>query len=120
MYFYTKCCNLFFFMLNSILGMIKYELVLVLPGGIEDEKLLTLSEKIKKVIKSVKASIVKEVDWGTKKLAYPIKKSKIGHYFFWELDIPKTNIKELHRLFNFETEVLRYMLLKVATKDKNS
>lgn len=98
--------------------MIKYELVLVLPGGFDEKKLLSLSAKIKDIIKGVSAKIIKEADWGTKKLAYPIKKSKIGQYFFWELDIPQQNIKELHRLFNFETDILRYMLLKVKAEKK--
>lgn len=91
----------------------KYELVLVLPGNTEKPSQTTLQTNLKKVLATVKASLVKEEDWGVKKMAYPIKKTELGHYLFWLVDIDKAKIKELHRLLNFETKLLRYMLLKI-------
>lgn len=93
--------------------MVKYELVLVLPGSLEKPSQSTLATNLKKILTTVKAKIVKEEDWGVKKLAYPIKKKVLGQYLFWHIEIDKNKIKELHRLLNFETKLLRYLLLKI-------
>jgi len=93
--------------------MVNYELVLVLPGNIEKSALLTLSTNLKKILKTVEATLVKEEGWGVKKMAYPIKKTNLGQYLFWQIEIKTNKIKELHRLLNFETKLLRYMLLKI-------
>lgn len=91
----------------------KYELVLVLPGNTEKSSQTTLQTNLKKVLATIKAKLVKEEDWGVKKMAYPIKKTELGQYLFWHIQIDKAKIKELHRLLNFETKLLRYMLLKI-------
>jgi len=93
--------------------MAKYELVLVMPGNFEKEQLQSLSQKIKTIITNVKGSIKQEDDWEVKKLAYPINKNKLGHYFIWQIELPGDQINETRRLFNFETNLLRYLLLKV-------
>jgi small subunit ribosomal protein S6 len=98
--------------------MTKYELVLVLPGNLEKNSLISLSANLKKIIEAVKAKILKEENWGVKKMAYPIKKTLLGQYLFWEIEIENSKIKELRRLLNFETKLLRYMLLKIQAKAK--
>lgn len=96
--------------------MIKYELVLVLPGNLEKNSLSTLEANLKKILTTIKAKVIKAEDWGVKKMAYPIKKTDLGQYLFWEIEIDQSKIKELHRLLNFETKLLRYMLLKIEDK----
>lgn len=93
--------------------MTKYELVLVMPGNFEKEKLQSLSQKIKTIITNVKGVIKQDDDWGVKKLAYPIQKNKLGHYYIWQVELPGDQIKEIRRLMNFENDLLRYLLLKV-------
>lgn len=94
--------------------MINYELVLVLPGNLEKENLSSLTTGLKKIVATVDGKILKEEDWGVKKMAYQIKKTDLGDYLFWNVEIPKNKIKELNQLLNFETRLLRYMLLKIA------
>lgn len=96
--------------------MIKYELVLVLPGNLEKNSLSTLEANLKKILTTIKAKLIKAEDWGVKKMAYPIKRTDLGQYLFWEIEIDRSKIKELHRLLNFETKLLRYMLLKIEDK----
>jgi len=93
--------------------MTKYELVLVLPGNTENDSQLSLIQSLKKIIATVKGKILKEEDWGVKKMAYPIKKTDLGSYNFWQVELPNDKLKELNRLLNFETRLLRYMLLKI-------
>jgi small subunit ribosomal protein S6 len=98
--------------------MVNYELVLVLPGNTEQSAPSTLRANLKKILATVKAKLLKEEDWGVKKMAYPIKKTNLGQYLFWQIAIDSDKIKELHRLLNFETKLLRYMLLKIPAEAK--
>lgn len=96
--------------------MTKYELVIVLPGSLEKESQEKLSKKLKETVSSVGGSVLGEIDWGTKHLAYPVKHEQSGRYFIWTVEITKTAIKELRRLLNFEMGLLRYLLLTVDQK----
>lgn len=98
--------------------MSKYELVLVLPGNLEKEGLLSLLGDLKKITNTVDAKLLKEEDWGVKKLSYPIKKNQLGAYYFWQLELPLEKLKEMHQLLNFETRLLRYMLLKIPSDSR--
>ena len=93
--------------------MVNYELVLVLPGNLEKQDLLNLNASLKKILTTLKFKLLKEDDWGIKRMAYPIKRVNLGQYLFWTIGVDQSKIKELSRLLNFETKLLRYMLLKI-------
>lgn len=93
--------------------MIDYELVLVFPGSYQKEDLNKLSDKIKKIIVDASGKLKKETEWGNKHLAYPVKHENTGVYFFWEVSFPQATLKEFRRLMNFETKLLRYLMLKI-------
>lgn len=90
-----------------------YELVIVLPGSLEADARDNFYQKIKKIVDTVKAKVIKETNWGMRKLLYPVKKESVGYYFIFTLSMDEKAIKELQRLLNFETSLLRYLLLKV-------
>jgi small subunit ribosomal protein S6 len=91
----------------------KYQIVAVLSPKIEDkEKELTLS-KIEKNLAEIKAEVVKKDHWGTKDLAYAIKKSNKGD--FWILDVESevpVKLKDINLFLNREVSVIRYLVLK--------
>src|SRR3989344_9458668 len=96
--------------------MSKYELILILPGEALEDKVLSLNKKVKGILTSLDSKVTGESDWGVKKLSYPVKQQRTGHYFLWQIDLEEEKIKEARRLLNFEQELLRYMLLKVEAK----
>ncbi len=98
--------------------MTTYELMLILPGSLEVEERTNFSQKIKKILTTVKARLIKEEELGVRRLLYPVKRESAGYYFLLTVAIDKKEIKELRRLLNFETKLLRYMLLKVSSKGR--
>lgn len=84
----------------------KYELTLLL------EKEADL-KNIKDLISSLKGKIEKEEKWGEKTLAYPIGKNKKAFYFNLIISIDKKNVKELRKKLNFETKIIRYLILTI-------
>lgn len=83
----------------------KYELTLLL------EKEADL-KNIKEIITLLQGKIEKEESWGEKLLAYKIGKHRKAFYFHLIISIERKNLKELKQKLNFETKIIRYLLLK--------
>jgi len=87
----------------------KYELVVIYPvseNEIGVEKLIT--EKCKK-----RAIKVAEVDkWGTKTMAYEIKKQSRGYYLKLSLEGTAVAAVELERDLQMDDKLLRYLLIR--------
>ncbi len=88
----------------------KYELVVIYPVsenevGVEKQ----ITEKCKK-----RALKVVSVDkWGTKTMAYEIKKQSRGHYLKLSLEGAATGAKELERDLQMDDKLLRFLLIRI-------
>lgn len=89
-----------------------YELVVVLDGKATAAKRKVATEKIEKLIKSVKGKIGKVTDMGVKDLSYKIKKSTSGVYLLLPLELEAAGAKELGGKLRLEDEFLRYLLIR--------
>ena len=88
----------------------KYELVVIYPTSENEigvEKAIT--EKCKK-----RALKVVEVDkWGTKTMAYEIKKQSRGYYLKLIIEGAPTAAKELERDLQMDDKLLRFLLIRI-------
>jgi small subunit ribosomal protein S6 len=89
-----------------------YELVIVLDGKATAAKKKTVTEKIEKLVKELKGKVGKIKDWGTKDLAYKIKKSTTGAYLIFTLELETTKAFELSNKIRVDDEFIRYLLIK--------
>ena len=53
-------------------------------------------------------------DWGIRKLAYPIKKSARGRYYYLRFDGDSALIAELERRLRLDDKVLRYQSINIT------
>lgn len=92
-----------------------YELVVLLHPDLEIdlEKPLT---KLRKIIADNKGDIVKEENWGKRKLAYSINNEDFAVYTYMEVSLPAETVKKLQSTLNIQDEVLRYLLTAVDPK----
>ena len=60
----------------------KYELAVVLSAKLEDDERAAALEKVKGYITRFGGNVVDVDEWGKKRLAYEIQKSKEGFYYF--------------------------------------
>ena len=88
-----------------------YDLVFILSENKED-----LLNKIETIIQTNKGKILTRNDWGKKTFSYKIKKLSTGHYFFWQIEIPASNVLPFKKSIAYEELMIRYLLLK---KDKH-
>lgn len=85
-----------------------YELTVIFPLTLKEKE--KAREELKKEQEKV-AKIEKEMDWGEKKLAYPIKKNERGHFYFYELKTSPEKIKALEGWLKLNENILRYLVV---------
>lgn len=89
-----------------------YELVIVLDGKATAAKKKTAGERLEKIVNELKGKLGKARDWGTKELAYRIKKSTSGAFLIFPLEIEGRSLKELVNKMRLESDVIRYLVVK--------
>ena len=92
-----------------------YELVIVMDGKTTAAKKKTITEKIEKLVTSVKGSLGKAKELGTKELAYKIGKSETGSYLLFSVELDGAGAKDVSNKLRLETDLIRYLLIR---KDK--
>ena len=91
----------------------KYEILVLLRPNLEAG---VKSETIKKAEELIGGNIVKKEDWGTKKLAYPIKKEVEADYILYYVETKGENVIEFRKAVNISKEIMRTLIL-VHEKD---
>lgn len=94
-----------------------YELVVLLHPDLEIdlEKPLT---KLRQLVAEGKGEIVKEDNWGKRKLAYQVKGESFAVYLYFEIKLPAESVKKLQSTLNITDEVLRYLLTAIDLKER--
>ncbi len=94
----------------------KYESVLILDPTLEDSQVGEKFDKLLELYKAEGAKNLETLDWGKRKLAYPIKKKDNGFYRVVRFTAKPTVISELERRLKLDEQVLRSLtVLHVST-----
>ena len=91
-----------------------YESAVLINASLEDDQIGNLTNRIKETITSYGGEIVEIEDWGRKRLAYVVKKSKIGYYIIFQYNSPPDLVLKLERFFQLDDNVLRYLTIKLG------
>jgi len=89
-----------------------YETVFILTPVLSDAQMKEAVEKIKDVLKSQKAEIVNEENWGLRKLAYPINKKSTGFYQLIEFKGNPTIVDVLETQFRRDERIIRFLTFR--------
>jgi len=90
-----------------------YESAVLINAALDDDQIQTQVSRIKEAIISNEGEIKEVEDWGRKRLAYPINKSKLGYYVFYKYEAENTTVSKLERMFNLDEQILRYLTIKL-------
>lgn len=88
-----------------------YELTVLIHPDLESEIEKPL-EKIRTLISANGGEIVKEDNWGKKKLAYQINKQDFAVYVVMDVKLPASSLLKISNTMNITDEILRYLLVK--------
>ncbi len=92
-----------------------YELVVLLHPDLEIDLEKPLA-KVRQILADNGGEIVKEDNWGKRKLAYTINKEDFAVYVYMEVSLPAESVKKVQGILNITDEVLRYLLTAVDPK----
>jgi small subunit ribosomal protein S6 len=97
----------------------EYELTVLIHPDLEAD-LETPLNKVRDIIKNAGGTIVREDNWGKKKLAYPIKREDFAVYVYMDVELPAEAPLKISNTFNITDEVLRYLLVTVDVKARKA
>ena len=90
----------------------KYEAMYIVTPEMEDEAIKGVIEKFSGIITANGGEIEKTVEWGRKKLAYPIDYKTEGYYVLVNFAAAPELPRELERNFRNDESILRYMVVR--------
>lgn len=94
-------------------GMVRhYELALLLNPEVDDDRVGSVMDRIKRVIGDFQGEVVSEDSWGRRKLAYKIGQHVEGHYHLAHLQMDGEGAKSLDNALKLTDDVLRHMLIR--------
>ncbi len=91
----------------------RYESVVILDPDMPDDDTKSFTERFSSVITSSGGDIIKIEDWGTKRLAYLVKKKERGRYILFDFVGTSELIREIERQFKISEEVMKFLSVKI-------
>lgn len=90
-----------------------YDSTVLINAALDDNQIETILTRIKDFINSNDGEIREFENWGRKRLAYMVNKSKIGYYAVFRFDAPAEIVSKLDRLFSLDEQILRFLTIKL-------
>ena len=90
----------------------KYELAVVLSAKLEDDERAAALEKVKGYITRFGGNVVDVDEWGKKRLAYEIQKSKEGFSYFIHFEGEANCPNEVEAHIRIMEPVVRYLCVR--------
>ena len=94
----------------------RYETIFIIDNDLSEEGRSPILEKLENLIQQYDGLRVMFDEWGTKRLAYEIKKKARGYYVCLDYCGSATLVNEIERFFRIDDRVLKYMTV-VLDKD---
>lgn len=92
----------------------RYETIVIVDPDLNDDDRTSLFDRVKEIIPQQQGVLLKEDLWGTKKLAYEIKKKPRGFYARFDYCGMGPAVDEIERFFRIDDGVLKYLTVLLA------
>jgi len=90
-----------------------YESAVLINAALDDQQIEAILTRINDFIIHNGGQIREVENWGRKRLAYTVEKSKIGYYAIYRFDAPSDFIAKLERTYSLDEHILRFVTLKL-------
>jgi small subunit ribosomal protein S6 len=95
-----------------------YELTFVLRPDLNSQEVEAITKEMADIATREGAKIIKQENWGLRKLAYPINKATKAYYVFFGLASEVPALRELERNLKNNENVIRQLTIKVDSISK--
>jgi small subunit ribosomal protein S6 len=89
-------------------------MTIIARGDLPESESAKLLGKYEKLMTADGGEILQKSSWGTKKLAFPMKKAFRGNYVNYDFVGTSANLAEMERLMRIDDDVLRYMSVYIG------
>lgn len=93
----------------------QYEIAALYHPDLEVD-LSKAEEKVKKIVTGNGGKVVKEDNWGKRKLAYDIKGCEHAVYVFYTVELPGEAVSKVESTLNITSEVIRFLITRPDLK----
>ena len=90
-----------------------YELVAIISPEVDEEGVSKIVDKVTQSINSRGGTVEEIKNWGSRKLAYPIRKFMEADYVLARFKLMPKSVKELEGEISASSDILRYLVVKV-------
>lgn len=90
-----------------------YDSTVLINAALDDTQIEAIITRIKEFIALNNGELREFENWGRKRLAYMVNKSKIGYYAIFRFDGPSEIVSKLDRLYSLDEQILRFLTLKL-------
>lgn len=90
-----------------------YETAVIINAALDDPQIESVISQIRDTIVNNGGEIREIENWGRKRLAYMIKKSKVGYYLIIRFNASPNLISKLERSYQLDEHILRYLTVKL-------
>lgn len=87
----------------------RYETILITDPDMGEDARKALTDRIGELMAAEGGSLIKQDDWGIRKLAYEIRKKPRGFYTLFDFCGQGALVDEMERQFRIDDRVLKYM-----------
>lgn len=91
-----------------------YDSTVLINAALDDSQIEAIVNRIKEFITSNNGELREFENWGRKRLAYMVNKSKIGYYAVFRFEAPSDFISKLDRLYSLDEQILRFLTIKLT------
>ena len=91
----------------------EYELTYIVHPQVDQEELDGVVKGIESLIETNGGTVHKVESWGLRRLAYPIRKFREGHYIFMVVGLEAQAIPEIERMLKLNESVIRHLIVRV-------
>ncbi len=91
----------------------EYELVLVISPALDEDETKGTVDRIQALITGAGGELVKQEEWGMRRLAYPIKNFTEGTYFLTEFTTEPEQTRSLENAIGLSEDILRHLLIRI-------
>lgn len=92
----------------------EYETIYIARPDLPENALTRLSDKFRNIIEQRNGFLIRQEDWGTQKLAYPIRKHRQGHYIYMKYVATPDVPGEVERNIRIEDDLIRFLTVRLA------
>ena len=93
----------------------RYETFIIFEADIAEEDRKALLDRVESLVSDNGGTTILFDEWGTRKLAYPIRKKNQGCYVRMDYCGRGTAVEAVERILRQDTRILRFMTVRMAT-----